>query len=181
MATSDKVTLVLPDGTTFEGKGNLQVNEIHQPEWIFGGQGNELLAAKDQITGSNGRLTEQVFEGAGSTIRTFRIEFAKWEGETGRAWGGANDGDDIIVKMQTLGEALATTPITSRNTAELAFGEYASGGQFSTLNVVPGEIELPVSFGPDESPSLTRPRVDLIEAVDIDKPLQNAWDSITNY
>lgn len=167
MATLDKVKMTLPDSTVFEARGDLTVTISQQPSWLFDGF-QELFAAEEAITGSGGDLTEQVFQGAGSRIRRFQIDFAQWEGSTD-SWGSAAADDDIMVKMQTLDNALASTRITSDNVATLEFGEYTSGGSFDSISVVPGEVTLPVNY--EENTSVFRPTVNWLDAVDLDQTL----------
>lgn len=167
MSSYDKVSMTLPDGSEFVGRGNLSVTIQQTPVWLFNGLQN-VFAASDQVTGSSGGLTEQVFEGSGARIRRFTVEFDQWEGSTD-AWGGAAADDDVLIKLQTLDHALATTPITSSNVATLEFGEYSSAGQFDPVAVVPGDVTLPVDLG--ERGSSFRPQVEWLDSVDLDQTL----------
>jgi len=165
MSAYDKVKWELPNsGGTFVAKGDLKVEITQTPQWLFNGL-QEIFAAADELSGSSGALTEQVFQGAGSSVRAFNIEFVKWQGETGTSFGGADDDDDIIVKMQELDHALATTRITSDAPATLEFGEYSSAGKYNPVSVVPGEVTLPVDFS--ENTSSFRATVTWIDAVDL--------------
>lgn len=162
MSNFDKVRMELPDGTVFVGQGNLRVAEVQQPAWLFDG-GGDLVTAAGEFAGLSGSLKAQVFEGVGAGIRTWRVEFVQWEGNSDQ-WGGAAASDDVIVKLQTLGHAIAHTRITSSAPAELQFGEYSTNGKYAPVDVVPGEVELPIDLG--ETPSTATPRVDWVEAID---------------
>jgi len=164
MSSYDRVKIVLPNsGGTFVAKGDLKVEITQTPQWLFNGL-QEIFAAADQLSGSSGALTEQVFQGAGSKVRTFNVELTQWEGSTD-TWGNANADDDIIQKMQELDHALATTRITSDATASLEVGEYSSAGKYDPVSVVPGEVSLPVDFSEDTSSF--RATVTWIDAVDL--------------
>jgi hypothetical protein len=157
----------LPNGDVFVGSGGLSVQIAQTPQWLFSGL-QEIFAAADGIQGSSGALTEQVFQGAGSKIRTFTVNFAQFTGST-QSWGDANADDDITTKMQTLDHALATTRITSDSPAKLEFGEYSDAGKYSAIAVVPGETTLLVDFG--EQTSHFEPELQWLDAVDLSETL----------
>jgi hypothetical protein len=161
MAGLDKVKMTIA-GSTFEATGNINVVEIQRPRWVVNGGGN-FIAAADRLTGSNASLGGQAYVGTGSKVRFWRVDFTQWEGSTD-SWGSASADDDVLTKINILGNKLATSTIDSGNTATLAYGEYSTNGQFSPLDVVPGEIELPADL--EERPSSFRPRVEWYEAMD---------------
>lgn len=171
MSSLDKVKMTLPDSTEFVASDNISIQIQQTPQWLFDGFG-EVVAAKEQLDSTGGALTEQVFEGAGSRIRTFTIDFTQWEGSSD-SWGSASDSDDVMVKLVELDDELARTRITSTNVATLEFAEYSSGGSKSPIDVVPGEVSLNVSFGPGESATTFRPSVQWIDAVHLDQEIDS--------
>lgn len=170
MSSQDYVQMDLPNGDSFVGTGNLTVVEEQTPAWLIGGGFGEIIAATNQVFGGD-NYSEQVFLGAGSKVRQWRVDFTNWEGNTD-TWSGAQSDDDVIVKLQALANSLATQGITSTNVATLSFGEYSSSGTYSPQSVVPGAISLPLELG--EEPSTFRASIEWVDAVDLDQVLHSA-------
>lgn len=164
MSSYDKVKMALPNGDTFVGSGNLNIVETQQPFYLLDGF-QSLRTLAEQLPNVDND-TSQVFLGSGSRVRTWRIEFEQWEGSTD-SWGSAAAGDDVLTKLNTLGQSLATAGIDGTNPATLEYGEYSSAGQFSPQTVVPGEITLPAELGRDGTPSSFRPSVEWRDAADM--------------
>lgn len=168
MSSFDKVRMTFPGGSpVFEASVGINVQTQQTPQWLFDGL-TEVFAATDQINGSSGDLTEQVFLGAGSKIRTFNVQFTQRAGSQSNTWGNAGSGD-ITQKMQELDHALATNRITSDATAELEFGEYSSAGTYAPVDVVPGKTDLSVDFS-EETGAFTS-SVAWIDALDVSQIL----------
>lgn len=170
MSSYDKVKMDLPNGDTFVGVGNLTVTEAHQPFYLLDGfQSLRTLAEKVGVVQND---TASAFVGSGARVRTWTIEFTNWEGNS-EDWGSASAGDDVITKLNVLGQSLATAGIDGSNPAILSFGEYSSAGQYSAQTVVPGEIQLPVNLGPDGSPSTIRPQLTWRDAADLSQAIHS--------
>lgn len=167
MSAQDYVQIDLPNGDSFVGKGNLNITESHEPIWVLGGSFGNIIAFFEQVFGGD-NFTEQVYEGTGAKVRRWQIEFTNWEGNTDE-WGDASADDDVLTKLNVLGETIATTDITSRNVATLSYGEYSSGGLYSPQSVAPGQQELPANLG--EEPSTFRVRSEWLDAVDLAQTL----------
>jgi len=168
MSSFDRVRMELPGGDVFEARGNINVVEQQQPFYLLDGF-QRLRTLGEQLPGIESD-TSQAFVGAGARVRTWTVEFSQWEGSTDQ-WGGANAADDVIVKLQTLANALATAGIDGTNPATFAFGEYSTAGQFSPQTVVPGELTLPAEFGEDANPSAFRPSLEWRDAADLSEAI----------
>lgn len=171
MATLDKVKMTLPNGNVYEATGNISVTESQQPFWLFDGA-NRLRTLGESL-GLLDSDTAQAYVGSGSRIRSWTVEFMQWEGSTD-SWGNANNSDDIMVKLNELGQQLATADIDSTNPATLEFGEYTGGGDQIALTVVPGDVNLPVAFGPGESATTARPSIQWFDAADLTTAIHGA-------
>lgn len=170
MSSYDKVTITLPSGDTFTATGNLSITERHQPFYLLDGF-QRLRTLYEQIPGI-GADTSQAFLGSGSRVRTWQIQFTQWEGSTDE-WGSAAADDDVLTKLNVLGNAIANSEIDGGNTATLEYGEYSTAGQFSPHDVVPGEIQLPAELGEDGTPSSFRPSLEWRDAVDLNQAIHN--------
>jgi len=164
MSSYDKVRLDLPNGDTFVGSGNLTVTEQQQPFYLLDGF-QSLRTLAEQIPGVESD-TSQAFVGSGARVRFWTVEFTQWEGSADQ-WGIAADGDDVITKLNILGQSLATAGIDGQNPITFEYGEYSSSGQFSPQSVVPGEVSLPADLGQDGSASTFRPQLELRDAADL--------------
>lgn len=171
MATLDKVKITLPDGTVFEATDNIRVREIQEPFWMV--DGFQRLRTLGEKVGFIDNDTSQVKIGSGTRARYWQIEFTQFEGSTD-TWGSTADGDDVLVKLNAFGQALATSGVDSTNTATLEYGEYTSTGAHSAQDVVPGEINLPAEFGPGESATTFQPSMQWIDAADVNQVLHSA-------
>lgn len=173
MSALDKVRMEIPDGSgdVFVGEGNLQVTENQQPFYLIDGfQNIRTLAEQTPFLASD---TSQAYVGSGARVRTWQISFESWEGETS-SWGSANADDDVLTKLNVLGQTLATAGLSGRKPAILEYGEYSTNGTYSPKEVVPGEISLPAEFGPDGTPSSFRPTLEWRDAADLRKVLHEA-------
>jgi hypothetical protein len=164
MSSFDKVRMDLPNGDSFVGTGNLKVTEIQQPFYLLDGF-QRIRTLAEQLS-SVANDTSQAFLGTGSRVRIWRVEFDQWEGSSDE-WGSASAADDVLTKLNILGQSLATAGIDGQNTATLSYGEYSSSGQLDPQSVVPGEVELDADFGPEGSPSTFRPRLEWRDAADL--------------
>ncbi|MEF8825439.1 MAG: hypothetical protein V5A27_03725, partial [Halapricum sp.] len=154
MSSYDKVKMELPNGDTFVGVGNLSVTENHQPFYLL--DGFQTLRTLGEQLGVVENDTAQAFLGSGARVRTWTVEFTNWEGNS-ESWGSAAADDDVITKLNVLGQSLATAGIDGRNPVTFSYGEYSPAGQFSPQSVVPGEISLPADLSQDGSASTFRP------------------------
>jgi hypothetical protein len=171
MATLDKVKLTLPGGKVFSATDNIDVTETHQPFWLFdGAQTLRTIAEQTPFVDND---TAQPYIGTGSRVRSWTVSFTQWEGSTD-SWGNASSSDDVVVKLNELGQSLATAGVDGTNPITFEYGEYSSGGTHGAQNVVPGEVTLPATFGPDESATTARPQLQLLDAVDITNVLHSA-------
>lgn len=168
MSSYDKVKMELPNGDTFIGEGNLNVVETHQPFYLLDGFQN-LRTLAEQLPNIQAD-TSQVFLGTGSRVRTWTVEFTQWEGSTDK-WGGADPGDDVLTKLNVIGESIASAGIDGGNTATLEYGEYSEAGMFSPKSVVPGEITLPADFTETGTPSSFRPALEWRDAADLSQTI----------
>lgn len=170
MSSFDKVKMELPNGDTFVGTGNLTVTESQQPFYLLDGfQSLRTLAEKTGVVEND---TASAFVGSGARVRTWTIEFTQWEGSSDQ-WGSAADGDDVITKLNVLGQSLATAGIDGQSPATLSYGEYSSAGQFSPQSVVPGEMQLVADLGQDGTPSSFRPQMAWRDAADLSQAIHS--------
>lgn len=164
MSSFDKVKMELPNGDTFVGTGNLRVVETQQPFYLLDGfQRIRTLAEQIGVVEND---TAQAFLGSGARVRTWTVEFTQWEGSADQ-WGSASASDDVITKLNILGQSLATAGIDGQNPVLFSYGEYSSAGQFSPQSVVPGEISLPANLGEDGTPSSFRPSLTWRDSADM--------------
>lgn len=165
MATLDGVRMTMPDGKVFEAGGNVNVTETQQPFYMIDGfeRIRTLAEALPQVDAD----TSQIHLGTGSRIRTWTVEFAQWEGSADQ-WGSSSAGDDVLEKLNELGSTLANAGVDGRNPVLLEYGDYVVGGPHGAKNVVPGEIQLPVDFGPEGSASSFRPTLEWRDTAAID-------------
>jgi len=171
MSSFDKVSITLPNGDTFVGQGNLNVVETQQPFYLLDGFQN--IRTLGELAGVIDNDTAQAFVGSGARVRTWRVEFAQWEGSTD-SWGTASASDDVITKLNVLGQALATAGVDGQNPITFEYGEYSTAGQFSPQTVVPGEVTLPAEFGEGGRPSSFRPAIELRDAADLTQAIHAA-------
>jgi hypothetical protein len=163
MSSFDKVKMEFPNGDTFVGKGNLTVVENQQPFYLVDGfKTIRALASMANVTDG----TSSVFLGDGARVRSWQIEFLQWEGSTD-AWGSASADDDVITKLNVLGQSLSNAGIDGTSPATLTYGEYSPDGMFSPKSVVPGPVKLPTEFGNEGSPSTFRPSLEWRDAEDL--------------
>jgi len=171
MAPLDRVEMDLPNGDSFHAEGNLEIIETQQPFYLV--DGFERLRTLGEQAPWTGNDTGQVFIGSGARVRTWTIQFTEWEGNV-TTWGSASGNNDgVLTKLNELGQSLATAGIDGTNPATLAYGEYSSGGTYSPQTVVPGEVQLPVEFTPDGSPSSFRPSIEWRDATDVNDAIHN--------
>ncbi|AFH22021.1 hypothetical protein OSG_eHP14_00205 [environmental Halophage eHP-14] len=161
MATLDKVQMTLPNGKTFEGSDNIEVVESQQPFWLF--DGAQRLRTLGEAVGFVDNDTSQAYIGSGTRVRSWTVSFIQWEGSTD-SWGDSTSDDDVTQKLCEFGQELANSSIDSTNPATLEYGEYTSSGEQSELTVVPGEVTLPVSFGPGESATTFQPQIQWLDS-----------------
>lgn len=171
MATLDKVKMTLPNGDVFAATDNISVVEQQQPFWLF--DGAQRLRTLAESFGGVGSDTSQAYIGSGTRVRSWTIDFTQWEGSTD-SWGNASSSDDVLVKVNELGDTLANSSIDSTNPVTLEYGEYTSTGNHSALTVVPGEITLPAEFGPDQSATTFRPSIQWLDAADLTNAIHSA-------
>jgi hypothetical protein len=168
MSSYDKVTMSLPNGDTFTATGELQVTERQQPFYLLDGfQRIRTLAEQVGVLDSD---TSQAFLGTGARVRTWQVSFVQWEGSSDD-WGSAAADDDVLTKLNILGNSLANAGIDGGNTATLEYGEYSTPGQFSPQSVVPGEIELPADLSSEGSPSTFSPSLEWRDAADLNEAI----------
>ena len=165
--TQKYVKLELPNGDVFQGDGNLNITERHQPFYLIDGF-QRIRTAAEQIAG--GSDTSQVFLGSGSRVRTWEVQFAEWEGN-GSSWGPSNADDGVLTKLNDLGHSIANSGIDGGNTATLSYGEYSESGKYSPQSVVPGEIQLPAELGEGGTPSVLTPQMTWRDAVDLNQAI----------
>jgi len=163
--------MTLPDGTVFEATKNISVTESQQPFWLF--DGAQRLRTLGEAVGVVDNDTSQALIGSGSRVRTFTVEFTQFQGSAD-GWGSTADGDDVLVKLNAFGQALANAGIDSTDPATLEYGEYTSTGAQSALAVVPGEVSLPAEFGAEQSATTFRPSIQWIDAADLDSVIHSA-------
>jgi len=171
MATLDTVKMTLPNGKVFEGSDNIDVTESQQPFWLF--DGAQRLRTLGESVGLVDNDTSQAYVGSGTRVRSWTISFSQWEGSTDN-WGDSASGDDVAQKLAEFGQSLANSSIDSTNTATLEYGEYTSAGEQSALTVVPGEVTLPVAFGPGESATTFKPQIQWLDAAALDSAIHGA-------
>jgi len=172
MATLEKVRMTLPNGKKFVGTGNIEVIESQEAFWLFdGAQRTRTLGEAINLIDNN---TSQVYVGTGSRVRSWQVSFEQWEGSSDE-WGDANSNDDILVKFAELGQSLAEAGIDSTAPVTFEYGEYTDdpGGNHSAQDVVPGEVNLPVRFGPNQSATTFRPQITWLDAADINQAIHS--------
>lgn len=171
MSNMDKVKMTMPDNTVFEATKNVSVTEQHQSQWLFDGFGTfRTLAEKTPFVDN---ATSQAYVGTGSRKRTWTVEFLQFEESTDN-WGSTNSSDDVLVKINALGQKIADLGIDGTNPVVLEFGEYSSGGAHGSLTVVPAEVNLPVQFGPGESATTFTPSITWMDSADLDTDIHSA-------
>jgi len=171
MATLDTVKMTLPNGKVFEGSNNIEVTETQLPLWLF--DGAKKLRTLGEVIGAVDNDTSQAYIGSGTRVRSWTVSFAQFE-ESTDSWGDSASTDDIIQKLAEFGQELANSSIDSTSPATLEYGEYTSAGEHSALTVVPGEVTLPVAFGPGESASTFQPEIQWLDAADLDSVIHGA-------
>jgi len=179
MANVDGVRLTLPDGTEFRGKGNLQVQIEHQPNWLLSGGSTVIGFASnlfDSIGGEgSGTLKTPLATGhigAAGGSRTFEIAFDQWEGNTD-SWGPANAGDSIDEKLAVLDTEIARASVDSLSPATLEFGPFSTGSsRYDAIPVVFTQLSPSLDF--ESETSVFRSRVSCAETINLGEPIDGA-------
>lgn len=170
MANVNGIKITLPDGTTFEGVGNLQLQVEETPQYLLSPQGSVVGFAQrifDELGSGDVLKTPMAtgYIGAAGGSRVFEIAFDQWEGNSD-SWGPANDDDPADEKLAVLENEIASASVSSLNPATLEWGPYSSTtSRYDPIPVVFTQVTPSVDFG--DGPSIFRSRVTCAECIDL--------------
>ena len=163
MSSYDKATITFPDSTSYTFYERVEVTDTFEPKWAVSG-GSNPLALADQIPGvGDSNNAEQAYFGVGGIVRSFTVRGAVGE-DLNEDWGDTAKSDDVITKLNDLGNTLDTVRVASDVPATLEYGGFSTDGQYSPITVVPGKIELPAELA--ENPSAVTVTTNWLASID---------------
>lgn len=185
MANVNGIRITLPNGQEYRGRGNLQVQIEHQPNWLLSG-GNSVIGVAanvfKEIGGNGGRVKTPLATGhlgAAGGSRTFEIAFDQWEGNTD-SWGPADPDDSVDEKMAVLDTEVARASVDSLSPATLEFGPFSStSSRYDPIPVVLGQLSPSLDF--ESQTSVFRSRVTCIETVNLGEPIDGEGGVTEDY